>query len=238
MAACKPCAAGDKQCTSAAMGTFLPAFFDIAFVRGAIVGFALAAPMGPVAVLCIRRALARGSVQAFIAGLGAALADMAFGAVAGLGLTVISAFVLDYQMLIGLVGGVMVLALGISTYRTPVLLNEGAVVVKSLRRDFAAAFTMAITNPATMIAAAGVFAAFGPVDMATAPSTAFWLVLGVFAGSAAWWLILAAAATTMRGRFIKSGLPWLNRISGSIIALSGAAVLTLTVVRLLNAGEN
>jgi len=74
--------------------------------------------------------------------------------------------------------------------------------------------------------------------MATAPSTAFWLVLGVFAGSAAWWLILAATATTLRGRFVKSGLPWLNRISGSIIAFSGAAVLVATVVRLLNAGAD
>lgn len=215
------------------MGTFLPAFLDTAFVRGLAVGFALAAPMGPVAVLCVRRALARGQLQAFVAGLGAALADMAFGAVAGLGLTVISAFVLNYEMFIGLVGGLLVIALGVSTYRAPVLVSEGAVVVKSLRRDFAAAFTMAITNPATMIAAAGVFAAFGPVDVATAPLTALWLVLGVFSGSAIWWIILAAAVTTLRGRFIKTGLPWLNRISGGIIALSGAAVLAATAFRLL-----
>lgn len=214
------------------MANILPGFFDAAFVRGIIVGFALAAPMGPVAVLCIRRALARGQFQAFIAGLGAALADTAFGAVAGLGLTVISAFVLNYEMVIGLFGGVLVLALGISTYRAPVLISDGAVVVKSLRRDFVTAFTMAITNPATMIAAASVFAAFGPVDVYTAPITTFWLVLGVLIGSAVWWLILAVVVTTLRGRFIKEGLPWLNRISGSIIALSGVLVLVATAIKL------
>lgn len=219
------------------MADILPGFFDLAFVRGILVGFALAAPMGPVAVLCIRRALARGHWQAFIAGLGAAFADMAFGAVAGLGLTVISTFVLNYEMIIGFVGGILVLALGITTYRAPVMISDGAVVVKSLRRDFAAAFSMAITNPATMIAAAGVFAAFGPVDAYTAPGTAFWLVFGVFIGSAAWWLILAGVVTTLRGRFIKRGLPWLNRISGSIIALSGVLVLAATAIKLLNASS-
>jgi len=206
----------------------LPAFFDSAFIRGLAVGFALAAPVGPVAVLCIRRALARGQFQAFIAGLGAAVADMLFGAVAGLGLTVISSFVMNYQVLIGLFGGLLVLVLGISTYRTPVIVNEGTMVVKSLRRDFIAAFTMAVTNPATLIAAAGVFAAFGPVDITTEPLTGLWLVLGVFLGSAVWWLILAAIVTTLRGRFLDKGLPWLNRISGSIIAASGVLVLVVT----------
>lgn len=217
------------------MGALLPAIFNLAFVRGIAVGFALAAPVGPVAVLCIRRALARGYLQAFSAGLGAALADMAFGAVAGLGLTVISKFVLDNEIIIGLLGGTLVLAMGITTYRAPVLVTEGEIAVKSLRRDFAASFTMAITNPATMIAAAGVFAAFGGVDMYTEPARAFWLVVGVFAGSALWWMILAGAVSTLRGRFVRGGLPWLNRISGSIIAASGLVVLAATLMHLFAA---
>ena len=213
-----------------------PSFLDLAFVRGLAVGFALAAPMGPVAVLCIRRALARGRLQAFIAGLGAALADMVFGAVAGLGLTVISTFVLSNDIVIGLIGGILVLGAGVATYRTPVVIQDGRVAVKSLRRDFAAAFTMAITNPATLIAATGVFAAFAPVDMYTAPITAFWLVVGVFVGSAVWWLILASAVTTLRRRFIASGLPHLNQVSGSVLGFSGVAVLLVVVAKALGAG--
>ena len=209
-------------------------FLNEAFVRGAVVGFALAAPMGPVAVLCIRRALARGLIQAIIAGLGAALADMAFGAVAGLGITVISASVLNYEVFIGMIGGTLVLAFGVITYRTPIVLTNGTVAVKSLRRDFAAAFTMAITNPATMIAAAGLFAAFGPIDAYTAPVAALWLVTGVFMGSAAWWVILAGVVATLRGRFIANGLPWLNRISGSVIGFSGALVLIAVAAKIVN----
>ena len=215
-------------------GELAAAFLDLAFVRGLVVGFALAAPMGPVAVLCIRRALARGRLQAFIAGMGAAFADMLFGAVAGLGLTVVSTFILHYEIIIGLTGGVIVMGLGITTYRTPVVLTNGTVAVKSLRRDFVAAFTMAITNPATLIAAVGVFAAFAPMDIQTSPSRAFWLVFGVLIGSAGWWVILASVASTLRGRFVAGGLPWLNRISGGVIGVSGMAVLAATFIKVLN----
>lgn len=208
-------------------------FLDVAFVRGIIVGFALAAPVGPVAVMCIRRAMTCGFFKAVVTGLGAALADMIFGTVAGLGLTVISTFLLDNEHIIGLVGGALVLVLGIVTYRAPVIVSNGAVIVKSLHRDFAAAFMMAITNPATMIAAAGVFAALGGVDAYDAPMTGLWLVIGVFLGSALWWVILAGAAAVLRRPLVNSGMPWLNKISGSIIAVSGAVLLVLTLLRIL-----
>ncbi len=217
------------------IATLTPPFLDLAFVRGLAVGFALAAPMGPVAVLCIRRALARGFFQAFAAGLGAALADMTFGGIAGLGITAISTFVFDYETIIASIGGTLVLALGVSTYRTPVVITNGAVAVNSLRRDFAAAFSMAITNPATMIAAFGVFAAFGPINVESAPRSAAWLMVGVLAGSAAWWLILAGVVTTLRGRFVAGGAAWLNRASGGVIAGSGVLVLTAMAVKVLKA---
>ncbi len=210
-------------------GDLVPAFFDFAFTRGFAAGFALAAPIGPVAVLCIRRALARGRVQAFIAGLGAAFADMIFGAVAGLGISAISTFVLNYEFMIGLFGGAVVVALGVITYRTPAMAIDGSVQTKSLRRDFAAAFTMAITNPATMIAAGGVFAAFAPINMYIEPARAFWLVAGVFAGSAAWWLILSLTAASMRARFLARGVSRLNHISGSLIFVSGVLIVAATL---------
>src|SRR5438874_6816364 len=93
---------------------------DLAYVRGLAAGFALAAPLGPVAVLCIRRALALGRTQCALAGIGAALADTIFGAVAGLGITFISDFVVAHEYLIGFLGGAIVLTVGIITYRTPV----------------------------------------------------------------------------------------------------------------------
>jgi threonine/homoserine/homoserine lactone efflux protein len=211
------------------------ALFEFAFVRGLAAGFALAAPVGPVAILCIRRALARGRLEGFAAGLGAAVADMMFGAIAGLGLTVISTFIIDHEVAIGLIGGIIVLAVGLLTYHAPVLIADGNISVQSLRRDFATAFGMAITNPATMFAALGVFAAFGPTHAQTGSSDAFALIAGVFGGSAAWWLILAGAAGSWRGGMMERGIKRLNRFSGAIMALSGAAVLAAVVYRALNA---
>src|SRR5438477_12952384 len=123
------------------MGMALP-ITDVAYVRGIIAGFALAAPLGPVAVLCIRRALALGSTQCALAGIGAAAADTVFGAVAGLGITFVSDFVIAHESLIGILGGAIVLGSGIATFRTPVCPVTGEVQVQSLRRDMLTAFTM------------------------------------------------------------------------------------------------
>ncbi len=207
---------------------------QVAFIRGLVAGFALAAPMGPVAMLCVRRTLAKGRVQALIAGAGAAVADMIFGAVAGLGVTVVNTFVTDYQTIIGAIGGAIVLVMGVLTYRSPIVMADGEVNVQSLRRDTVAAFTMAITNPATMGAAAGLFAAFGVIDAKLDPSRAFWLVAGVFAGSMLWWAVLAGAVGVFREGFLRSGLTRLNQVFGAIIALSGIAVLTAVAIKVLS----
>ena len=209
------------------------AFLDYAFVRGIIAGFALAAPVGPVAMLCVRRALTVGRVQAFIAGLGAATADMIFGAVAGLGITIVNSFVDDHKTAIGLIGGSIVLAIGLATYRTPIPATDAGVKTASIRRDIAAAFMMAITNPATMGAAAGLFAAFGPINMKVAPVPAFWLVVGVFSGSALWWAILVTTVGSLRGGILARGFSRLNRISGTVIAASGVVVLVIVIMRAL-----
>ena len=204
---------------------------QVAFIRGLVVGFALAAPMGPVAMLCVRRALTKGRLQALVAGSAAAAADMIFGAAAGLGITVINVFVADYQVIIGALGGVIVLVTGIVTYRSPIVLANGEAQTQSLPRDMAAAFTMAITNPATMGAAAGLFAALGAIDVDIDPSGAFWLVAGVFAGSMLWWAVLVGVVGFARDGFLRRGLARLNQIFGAIIALSGIAVLVAVAIR-------
>ncbi len=209
----------------------IASLFDFAFIRGLIAGFALAAPVGPVAVLCIRRALSTGRLHAFLAGLGAALADMIFGAAAGLGISVITTFVLDHEQTIGIIGGLIVFMVGVITFRTPVQQTEQSANAATVGRDITTTFSLAITNPATMIAAAGLFAAFTPVDMYKAPATAALLVSGVFLGSALWWLILSGVAGTFRDAFVNRGLPHLNHIAGAIIGLSGVGVLIATALR-------
>ncbi|MEQ8734209.1 MAG: LysE family transporter [Rhodospirillaceae bacterium] len=202
---------------------------------GALVGLALAAPVGPVGILCIRLALTQGRLPAVIAGLGAATADTAFGAVAGLGLIFVQTFVSEHHVILSGVGALIVIALGLATLRKTVAFEERLTTLATLSQDFATTFTLAITNPATMIAALGLFAALGPIDISDDISDQSTvgplLVLGVFFGSAAWWLFLASCAVLLRRRLLDN-FNWLNRISGGLLLLFGAVL----IVRLLTSG--
>jgi hypothetical protein len=84
-----------------------------------------------------------------------------------------------------------------------------------------------------MLGAAGIFAVFGPIDLHAYPIKAFWLVVGLFLGSALWWLTLATAVGTFHQRFLDRGMLRLNRISGAIIALCGVGVLSAVAYRSL-----
>ncbi len=196
------------------------------FLRGLAIGFALAAPLGPVGLLCIRRALAVGRSAAFVAGLGAAAADTLFGAVAGLGLTMISSFLLSHQASIRLFGGSFLLFVGLRACLSR--LDEGVPLSGggTLLRDFFATFLLTLSNPATIIAALGVFAALGAIGLDD-PAAASLLILGVFFGSSLWWLILSAAAGAVRSRCTPQRLTLLNRLSGLLLALTGSDILAM-----------
>lgn len=191
---------------------------------GALVGLALAAPVGPVGILCIRLALTQGRLPAVIAGLGAATADTAFGAVAGLGLIFVQTFVSEHHVILSGVGALIVIALGVATLRKTIFYDERPTTLATLSQDFSMTFTLAITNPATMMAALGLFAALGPIDMSTQSTEGPLLVLGVFLGSTAWWFFLASMAVVLRRRLLDN-FNWLNRISGGLLLLFGAVLI-------------
>jgi threonine/homoserine/homoserine lactone efflux protein len=198
---------------------------DYLLLRGMVIGFALAAPVGPVGVLCIRRALLDGRHAAFIAGLGAALADTLFGAVAGLGLTVISSFLLSHQALIRLVGGFFLIAIGLRGWnRKPCVETGEGGKGPGLAKDFVSTFMLALTNPATILAAVPVVAAVGAKGLHDAAGGGE-LILGVFLGSTLWWLVLSAVAGAIRSRFSPQLLTLLNRLSGAMLTLTGGVIL-------------
>lgn len=198
---------------------------DYLFLRGVAVGFAIAAPVGPVGLLCIRRALADGRFAAWIAGLGAAFADTFYGAVAGLGLTLISDFLLEYRTALSLVGGVFLVILGIHTVRQHPTLWQTPQARLGLMRDFTSSFVLTLTNPATILAFMAVFASMGAVHVADDRMDATLLIGGVFVGSALWWLCLSALAGAVRHKFSERWLLWLNRGSGVVLVLFGVGVL-------------
>lgn len=196
------------------------------FLEGMIVGFLIAAPVGPVGIMCIRLALNDGRAAAFVAGLGAAVADTFYGAVAGFGLSLVSGFLMEYREALSLVGGSVLLVLGIRTWRQPPPeLRAESGLHPGLWRDFTATLLLTLTNPATILAFMAVFASLGSVRAGESPARAFTLVAGVFAGSALWWFTLSALAGAVRHRFSPVWLTRLNLCAGGLLFLSGVAAL-------------
>jgi len=202
------------------------------FLRGLAIGFALAAPVGPVGILCIRRALADGRYAAFIAGLGAAFADTFYGAVAGLGITVISGFLLSHAITLRLVGGAFLLVLGAITWRTPPKLAPEPGGGPGLMKDFVSTFLITLSNPATILASMGVFAAIGALGNEK-PAEAGILIIGVFAGSTLWWLVLSAMAGAIRSKLTERWMTRLNHVSGGALLLFGTGILLSLVWQFL-----
>jgi threonine/homoserine/homoserine lactone efflux protein len=196
----------------------------IFFLKGLIIGFGMAVPVGPVGILCIRKTLADGHSRGLIIGLGAATADSLFGSIAAFGLTFVSDLIASQQFWLRLVGGSILLFLGIRTFRArrkdPIIPFDN----KGLLGSYLSAFLLVLTNPVTIFAFIAVFAAFGLGHKLFIISACI-LVLGVFAGSGLWFLMLSYVATTFRKKLDSDGLRWVNRIAGVLIILSGAAAL-------------
>ena len=196
----------------------------IFFLKGLIIGFGMAVPIGPVGILCIRKTLVGGHLRGLIIGLGAATADSLFGSIAAFGLTFVSDVIVSQHFWLRLIGGGILFFLGIRTFRAkrkdPVFPYEN----KGMLGSYLSAFLLVLTNPVTIFAFVAVFAAFGLGHKLFIVSACI-LVIGVFTGSGLWFLILSYVATTFRKKLDSDGLRWVNRIAGVLIIVSGAAAL-------------
>jgi len=187
------------------------------FLRGLIIGFSIAAPVGPIGFLCIRRTLAHGRISGFVSGLGAATADAFYGCVAGFGLTFISSFLIGQQKWFSLIGGAFLVYLGVKTFLARPSERSASERGSGLLAAYGSTFFLTLTNPVTILAFAAIFAGLGIAGRAGNYLSAGTLVLGVFLGSTVWWFILSAGVGLVRKRFDLQLLRWANRISGLII---------------------
>ncbi len=198
--------------------------FSLLF-RGVALGFAIAAPVGPIGVLCIRRTLADGRASGLVSGLGAATADGLYGCVAGFGLTFISGILIDQRMWLRLFGGLFLCYLGIKTLLSKPAEQEAKVGGTGLLGSYASTFLLTVTNPMTILSFAAIFAGLGLANTGGNYASALVLVLGVFLGSAAWWLLLSGGVGLFRNKFNAGAMLWVNRISGVIITVFGIIAL-------------
>ena len=203
---------------------------DIAFLgRGLVIGFAIAAPVGAIGLLCIRRTLADGRLVGFVSGLGAATADALYGAVAALGLTSVSSALVAHEGAVRLVGELFLCHLGVRTATAQPSAGAAVRPRRGLVAAYGSTLALTLTNPSTILSFAAVFAGLGLAEAGGDWRSAALLVLGVFLGSAVWWLLLSGGVGLFRRALTPTRLRWVNRLSGA--ALAGFGVLAILSLR-------
>jgi len=193
-------------------------------LKGFVVGCSIAAPVGPIGILCIRRSLAQGSAAGFISGLGAATADAFYAAVAGFGLTVLSRLFVLYAGPLHLAGGLLLLALGIRTATARGGTDHDVTAPPKRLAAYGSTLVLTLTNPMTIFMFAAIFTAIAPANGPNAAYAAL-LTAGTFLGSAAWWLCLSTAVGALHRRIGAPLMRWINAVSGGIVAAFGLAAL-------------
>lgn len=201
----------------------------LVFIKGLAVGFSIAAPVGPIGILCISRTIARGLPAGVASGLGAATADAMYGSVVGLGITWAATFLIDQQIWLRIAGGLFLIYLGVKTF-----VGNGSVTrtdpsERRLLKDYASTFWLTLTNPMTIVSFGAVFAALGPAQGRADMLPALMLITGIFCGSVLWWLILSSVVSFVRHVPTSQHLQAIDRIAGVIISGFGlVAILSLT----------
>lgn len=192
----------------------------IFFLKGLAIGFAMAVPVGPIGIMCIRKTLTEGRLRGVIIGLGAATADLFYGTVAAFGLTIISDILVDQRFWIRLVGGALLLFLGIRIFCAQPKDPKIVINNKGILRSYLTTVFLTLTNPLTIFAFVAVFAALGLGDGLSYFSSSI-LVGGVFIGSGLWFLLLSSGAIFFRKKLDLVGLGWVNKIAGILVIISG-----------------
>ena len=201
------------------------------FLRGLAIGFAVAFALGPIGLLVIRRTIDRGWLYGFVSGVGVATADATYGALAAFGLTAVTEILVGIDRLLGIVGGAVLLVLAARALRGA--LAPGGQPIERVERGrfdgplgaWATMVGLTLTNPATILSFAALFASLGAGSAGVGGAAA--IVVGVFTGSVAWWAILTGAIARLRARLTPGIVRGLNALSALVIGAFGVAAIAL-----------
>lgn len=210
---------------------------------GMVVGVLIAAPVGPVNILCVQRALERGVVAGILAGTGAVLGDGLIALLAALGVGQLSGAIDRYRNAIQMVGGLALIAFGIKLWFTTPQLAASTPglpdweVLRDGLWDVPKTFLLTVTNPGAVL---GLIAIFGGVssfvEVRSTPQ-ALWLVASIVAGSIAWWAFLAAMVGRIRHRVTQDRLRRINRAAGGMLVLFGGLLVGELALGSLGLGQ-
>jgi threonine/homoserine/homoserine lactone efflux protein len=195
------------------------------WLKGLILGFSIAAPVGPIGLLCIQRTLDQGRRVGFVSGLGAASADAVYGSVAAFGLGAVFVWLGPWQTGLQIAGALFLIWLGIISIRKKIgIVQKKAQTISGLVSAYGSTFLLTLSNPATVLSFLAIFSGAGlaPTDSADMFSPSM-MVAGVFCGSAFWWLVLSFSVSILRQHFLSNVrlMQWINRLAGLVLVLFG-----------------
>jgi len=197
----------------------------IYFLKGIVAGIIIAAPVGPIALICVRRTLHKGERSGFISGLEAATADTIYGLVAAFSLSMASNYITEAKVELRFIGAVIMIVLGIRTFFAKVPANTKNVDQSTSWRDFLTTLFLTLTNPITIIAFGLAFAILGLDVQHRNFLASIFITLGVFVGSAIWWAFLSRSVHYFREKIDVKILQWVNHFAGVVIIILGAIIL-------------
>lgn len=198
---------------------------------GLAVGVLIAAPVGPVNILCIHRAIERGVMGGIFAGLGAVLGDGLIALFAALGVGQISGTIERYRSLIQLVGGIVLIGFGIKLYLSKLqIVPEAAgkaewATVRDYIWDVPKTFFLTITNPGAVLGLVAIFGGVSSFVEVSSTADALWLVAFIVAGSLLWWVFLSAMVGRIRHRVTDARLRQINIAAGGLLVVFGGVLV-------------
>jgi threonine/homoserine/homoserine lactone efflux protein len=193
-------------------------------LRGLIIGFTIAAAVGPISLLTMRRTIAHGRLYGFVSGLGVATADASYAGIAAFGLAAVTSVLVSGRFLLGVVGGAIIVILGVRTMLSRPTEAAPRAERPGLGWAFGSIFALTMTNPMTILSFAAVFAGLGLATGSSFEDAAV-LTLAVWAGSSLWWVVLTAVVGWLRERLSLAALRWINRVSGAALVVFGAVAV-------------
>ncbi|MFN8628914.1 MAG: LysE family transporter [Chloroflexota bacterium] len=205
------------------------------YLRGLAIGFAVAFALGPVGLLIIRRTIEHGWGYGFVSGLAVASADATYAAIAAFGLTALTSLLIGFNRILGVVGGLILIAMavrGLLALRGTAAVQAADDPQAKARRPTAAAayasvYGLTMTNPATILSFAALFAGLGAGSSGLAGSVL--ITAGVFSGSTLWWLLLTGVVAGVRARMTGGVIRGLNVLSALIIGAFGVLAVAVGI---------
>lgn len=200
------------------------------FIHGIIIGIALAAPVGPIAFMCIQRSLAHGRLHGITSGLGIATADAFYAAIAAFGLALISNFLLARQWFFRLFGGLALIAVGLRIFFAAPPEVSAKPGNESYLADFTTMLAFTLANPLTILFFTIIIPGFGVVISGSTWITPAIFVVGVFLGEMGWWVFLCGTLGSMRDYLTRERLHLINRLAGLVITAFGVVLIVSLIV--------